>query len=271
MKVLDLFSGIGGFSLGLERAGMETVAFCEFDKHAQKVLKKHWPDIPIHEDVRTLDGTQYRGSVDVVCGGYPCQPFSVAGKRAGEEDDRHLWPEMLRIIKEAKPSWVIAENVTGHINMGLDQVLSDLETEGYDSGTFVIPACSLNAHHRRDRLWIVGYSDSPGRGKGDEEMERETSEQPDSFRLQSKQVDTDSSSIKLQRFSKESFPRVSDLQSKLERSGETIRIMPNSLEPGVLGITNGFPGRVDRIKRLGNAVVPQIPEVIGRAIMEIES
>ena len=127
MKVLDLFSGIGGFSLGLERAGMETIAFCEFDKKAQLVLKKHWPDVPIYDDVRKLNGRQFEGqSIDLICGGFPCQPFSVAGNRQGKEDDRHLWPEYLRLIQEIRPRWIIGENVTGLINMGLDQVLHDL-------------------------------------------------------------------------------------------------------------------------------------------------
>ncbi len=153
MRVLDLFSGIGGFSLGLERAGMETVAFCEIDPFCQKVLKKHWPDIPVHDDVRVLDGREY--SPDLVCGGYPCQPFSTAGKRGGEKDDRHLWPSMFAIIKRCRPSWVVAENVAGHITMGLDSVLSDLESEGYACQAFIIPACAVDAKHRRDRVWVV--------------------------------------------------------------------------------------------------------------------
>jgi len=135
MKVLDLFSGIGGFSLGLERAGMETVAFCEIEEYPRRVLAKHWPDVPIYNDVRTLtkerldsDGI---GPIDLICGGYPCQPFSTAGKRRGAEDDRHLWPEVNRLISEYRPSWFIGENVAGHISMGLDQVLSDLEGQDY--------------------------------------------------------------------------------------------------------------------------------------------
>ena len=131
LKVLDLFSGIGGFSLGLERAGMETVAFCEIEEYPRKVLAKHWPGVPIHKDIRKLDGTQYRGTVDVICGGFPCQPFSHAGKRGGKDDDRDLWPEMLRVIREVQPTWVIGENVAGFINMELDRTLSDLEDEGY--------------------------------------------------------------------------------------------------------------------------------------------
>lgn len=160
MRVLDLFSGIGGFSLGLESAGMETVAFCEQDKFCQKVLAHHWPTLPIHSDITELNGYEYRGSVELVCGGFPCQPFSVAGKQLGKEDDRALWPEMLRVIREVAPRWVIGENVSGIIPMELDQVLSDLEGEGYTCWTFVLPACAVDAHHRRDRVWVVAYSDS---------------------------------------------------------------------------------------------------------------
>ena len=153
--VLDLFSGIGGFSLGLERAGMQTVAFCENDKFCQKVLAKHWPDIPIHENIEELDGRQYRGTIQLICGGFPCQPYSVAGDQRGAEDDRALWPEMLRVIREVEPAWVIGENVSGIINMELDNVLSDLENSGYSCQTFVIPACAVDAPHRRDRVWII--------------------------------------------------------------------------------------------------------------------
>jgi DNA (cytosine-5)-methyltransferase 1 len=125
LKLLDLFSGIGGFSLGLERTGgFETVGFCEIDPFCQKVLRKHWPNVPIYEDVRTIDAIP----ANVISGGYPCQPFSTAGKRGGAEDDRHLWPEMYRIVKASRPEWVIAENVAGHISMGLDTVLSRRQT-----------------------------------------------------------------------------------------------------------------------------------------------
>lgn len=270
MNVLDLFSGIGGFSLGLERAGMKTVAFCEFDKHAQKVLKKHWPDVPIYDDVRTLDGQKFRGTVDVVCGGYPCQPFSVAGLQRGEADDRHLWPEMFRVIKQSRPTWVLAENVNGHIRLGLDQVLFDLEGEGYAARTLVIPAVALNAHHRRDRVWIIAHADSSGRREGNEKMEGETSKQPNSCRIQPSDDAPNASRAELQGGSQKQIPWVSDLQSKLTRSGEVVGISPSPLEPRISGITDGVPGRVDRIKQLGNAVVPQIPEAIGRAIISYE-
>ena len=161
MKVLDLFSGIGGFSLGLEWAGMSTVAMCEKDPYCRKILAKHWPDLTIHEDIRNLDGKKYRNSIDLVAGGFPCQPFSVAGKRKGSDDDRHLWPEMRRVIQEAKPRWVIGENVFGFINMALDDVQADLEREHYEVRKFVLPAVAVDARHRRDRIFLVAYSNSP--------------------------------------------------------------------------------------------------------------
>ena len=159
MRLLDLFSGIGGFSYAAETliGGYETVAFCEMDEFCQKVLKKHWPQVPIFDDVRTLDASRL-GRIDIVTGGYPCQPFSQAGRRQGEQDERHLWPEMLRIIKSCQPRYVLAENVAGHVTMGLDQVLTDLEDQGYTTRPIIVPACAKNAPHRRDRVWIIGQN-----------------------------------------------------------------------------------------------------------------
>lgn len=163
MNSLDLFSGIGGFHLAGEMVwGDEFNVRChvEIDLFCQKVLKKHWPKVPIISDIKDYkhNGT----TVDLLTGGFPCQPFSCAGKQRGKEDDRYLWPEMLRVISEVRPTWIIGENVSGIINMGLDQVLSDLENEGYTCQPFVIPACAKNAPHRRDRVWIVGYSEHSG-------------------------------------------------------------------------------------------------------------
>lgn len=154
MKHLDLFSGIGGFALAAKWNGIETVAFCEIDEFCRRVLRKNWPEIPIHNDVRELDGAKYRG-VDIITGGYPCQPFSTIGKRRGAKDHRHLWPEMRRIVEQARPYVVIAENVAGHITMGLDEVIHDLEGIGYAARAIVIPACAVGASHRRDRVWIL--------------------------------------------------------------------------------------------------------------------
>jgi DNA (cytosine-5)-methyltransferase 1 len=164
IKVLDLFSGIGGFSLGLERAGpFRTVAFCERDAFCQAVLRKHWPDVPIHDDVRTIDADGYRG-IDILCGGFPCQPWSAAGEQRGAEDDRDLWPVMASLIADIRPQWVIGENVRGFVNqpLGLQRSLSDLESLGYSAVPFIIPACAVDAPHRRDRVWIVADADRAG-------------------------------------------------------------------------------------------------------------
>lgn len=159
IKILDICSGIGGFSLGLESTGgFDTVAFCEFDDFCRKVLNKHWPDVPIYKDLKEIGNEPERiiQDFDLICGGIPCQPFSVAGKKKGKEDDRHLWPYMYEIIKHKKPSWVIVENVGGFVNVALDDVCLDLEAQGYATQSFIIPACSVEAPHRRDRIWILG-------------------------------------------------------------------------------------------------------------------
>lgn len=167
MRVLDLFSGIGGFSMGLQRAGMQTVAFCEIDPFCRRVLEKRFPGVPIFGDIRELTSDALKevgidaGTIDLICGGFPCQPFSVAGKQRGKEDDRYLWPEMLRVISEVRPTWIIGENVPGIIKLALDNVLSDLENLSYACQTFNIPACAVDAPHQRKRVWIVAHSPNP--------------------------------------------------------------------------------------------------------------
>lgn len=179
--MLDLFAGIGGFTLAGHRAGWETVAFVEWEKYPQKVLAKNFPGVPIHGDIREVNFKDYEG-VDIICGGFPCQPFSAAGKRKGAEDDRYLWPEMLRAIREAKPTWVVGENVAGLLTMDggsvFEEICASLEDEGYTVESFVLPAISKGAPHRRDRVWIVAHSrhaisgTAPGDIQGPEGAER---------------------------------------------------------------------------------------------------
>lgn len=162
MTHLSLFSGIGGLDLAAEWAGIETVGQCEFADYPTKVLEKHWPDVPRWRDIRTLTRESFYErtglrTVDIISGGFPCQPFSVAGKHGGTNDDRYLWPEMLRVIEELRPTWVIGENVPGIINMAIDEVLDSLGAKGYEAQTFIIPACAVGAWHKRSRVCIVAH------------------------------------------------------------------------------------------------------------------
>jgi len=289
MKVLDLFSGIGGFSLGLEWAGMETIAMCEKDKFCRQVLAKHWPDITIHEDIRKLDGREYKNAIDVVCGGFPCQPFSVAGKQLGKEDDRHLWPEMLRVIKESAPTWVIGENVSGFVSMALDDVCLDLEAEGYEVQSFVIPACAVEAHHKRDRCWIVahanelrleeyGHREPENARQGSKsladthpsrELQPQGSEQEVRRRIGDSREDVaDTESERIQRLwsSREQKPYAYGPALVPLCEGERLGSTYWEAEPDVDRVVDGVPNRVDRIKSLGNAVVPQLVQRIGELV-----
>ena len=291
MQVLDLFSGIGGFSLGLKRAGMETIGFCEIDPFCRKVLAKHWPDVTVHTDIRSLDGKDYKGRAEIICGGFPCQPFSQAGKRRGTEDDRHLWPEMLRIISEVRPTWVIGENVIGIVKMELDSILSDLEGEGYQTRAFIIPACSIDAPHKRDRVWIIAHANGEGESdgpinEGPRPRQLELMADPNAGLGAVTQQAVQAGRATIISSSKDVADSESERVQRLWASGEqkphTYAGQKLSLcgserpdpakweaEPGMGRVVDGIPNRVDRIKGLGNAVVPMVVEVIGNAIMEI--
>ena len=292
LKVLDLFSGIGGFSLGLERTGgFKTVAFCEIEEFPRRVLAKHWPGVPIHQDVRELRA-EHVGAADVICGGYPCQPFSLAGKRGGAEDDRHLWPEMRRLVDELRPAWVIGENVAGHISMGLDDVLSDLASLGYAARAFAVPALAIGAPHRRERLWIVAHAARLQSGRQDQ---RTIGERVGAGGEPFAMADRASVGRGARRTRRphpggarereQALQDVADAASVAQREqankansvsacGDTrVELGCGSwweFEPDVGRVAHGVPARVDRLRALGNAVVPQVVEAIGRRILEAE-
>jgi DNA (cytosine-5)-methyltransferase 1 len=285
---------------------MEIAWQIEIDPFCCKVLEKHWPEVKRYGDIKKISGADLE-SVDIICGGFPCQPFSVAGKQRGNEDDRYLWPEMLRVIKEIRPTWIIGENVPGIISMALDQVLSDLEDQDYACQTFIIPACGVNAPHRRDRVWIVGYSEHNGLSASTVagSIDKTSNDNPEG---QDKTSESERAgrSGNCQDVADTSIARNGGLPiqpgrplktcADIDRDGEDVcnaaspgfpdwaggeveqpspltefeRPSGREIERDFRGISHGVSRRVDRLKSLGNAVVPQIPEIFGRMIMEIE-
>lgn len=219
VKVLDLFSGIGGFSLGLERAGMQTVGFCESNAYCQAVLRQHWPGVPIYKDVKELP---YVSGVDVICGGFPCQPFSTAARGRNNAED--LWPWMLGVVFAIRPDWVIAENVPGIGPEGIEQVRSDLEHTGYDVWSFNLDTAPGKRHRQRPRVFWVAHAN------GDREPRRAE------------------------------HAEMAGLRKVSGRGWENI--------PAPMGVDDGLPFRMDRLKTLGNSLVPAAAEIIGRAVMK---
>jgi len=264
MKVLDIFSGIGGFSLGLERAGMETVAFCEIDPFCQKVLRKHWPEVPIYDDVRKLTRERLEADgitgIEVITGGFPCQDISIAGKQAGIDGERSgLWPDLARIISDIQPQFAIVENVTallsGDRGRWFGRVLGDLAEIGYDAEWHCIPAAAIGAPHIRDRVWVLAY---PGQKHG--RITRRTNSPSRCPYLLSKR-NNGGTSERSQDW--ELTPLVSGIHQRVaEDWWRTQSRMDRSVD--------GIPDTIHRNCALGNAVVPQIPELIGRVIMESE-
>lgn len=279
MRALSLFSGIGGIDLAAEWAGIDTVAFCEFADFPREVLKKHWPNVPIFKDVKTLNKEmlekegvidRYR-TIDLIHGGFPCQPYSQAGKQRGKEDDRDLWPEMFRIIREIQPTWVVGENVANFANMELDRTLFDLESEGYETSTFVLPACSVDAKHQRFRTFIVAHANSK------RHFYRQINQQPTKRRKSSLCDITSSCEVLSDTHSKRRKTLRDESQISSYRKRDWKPSPANSLparwatEPNVGRVADGVSDRLDRIKSLGNAVVPQQVYPIFEAIMEIEN
>jgi len=275
MKFLDLFAGIGGFSLGLERAGMTCVGHVEIEPYCQKILEKHWPDVPLISDIRDVKEDSFERPVDLICGGFPCQPFSAAGKRTGEDDNRYLWPEMLKVIQMYRPTWVLGENVAGIINMALDRVLADLEAIGYTAWTVAVPACAVNAPHIRQRVWILGHCEGKrlekrrmvGRGErfpiGSSADESDTSRglgYSDGEGLQGYGESGECSREQTAgQGSWDDCEWIRGWDGKLRRT-----------KPGLGLLAHGVPERVARLKALGNAVVPQVVQKIGEAILEAD-
>jgi DNA (cytosine-5)-methyltransferase 1 len=238
VKVGSLFSGIGGLDLGLERAGMTVAWQSEIDPYACRVLAKHWPDVPNLGDITTIDWSTVE-PVDIICGGYPCQPFSNNGHRKGSDDQRHLWPFMLDAIRVLRPRYVVAENVPGHLSLGFDRVLADLASLGFDVEWSIIPACAFGAPHTRERLYFVAHTQGLG------------------WNWQWGQDAT--SSVRQARHD----------DRELEGSGASTywSAVPT---PEPLGMAHGVRSGMDRarLKAHGNAVVPQVAEYVGHRIME---
>lgn len=322
LNVLDLFSGIGGFSVGLEATGkFKTIGFCEQDKFCQKVLRKHWSDVPIYEDIKKLDAKKI--TADIITSGFPCQPISIAGKQKGKDDDRFLVPEMLRVVKEVKPRWFIAENVSNLINISNGQILQELhnslEACGFEVQTFNISASSQGAWHKRSRVWIVAantnsrlsigeneevqarwntfdngssadVSDSNSRlrrGRGAELKSRENEvrefyskeEEQSEQHIRSKAVghnvifgerknatNTDKFGTQIQ---------TQGEHTSIKMSGSTSKESWWETQSELCGVPDGvqyelYPDRANRIKALGNSIVPQIVTEIGKAIIKAE-
>ena len=282
MNVLDLFSGIGGFSLGLESTGFfKTIAFVEKDKFCQKVLQKNFPNIPIEDDVRNVKGEKYKA--EIITGGFPCQPFSVAGKRRGTDDDRFLWDETIRIVSETKPKWFIGENVEGIINiqdgMVFRQIHDELESEGFETQSFIIPASGKGAWHQRKRVWIIGCNEKNISNTNDIRSVR-VQKSEEEIIGGSKATSNSSSSHDV--WNTESTRRESSFvgPGKGEFRGASAwgkQCESNWFETisKLCGVPNGVSATMDkdranRIKSLGNSIVPQIAREIGLGIMEAE-
>jgi len=248
LRTLDLFSGIGGFSLGLERTGgFETVAFCEIEEYPRRVLAKHWPDVPIFDDVRELTGEQV-GPIDVICGGFPCQDISFAGTGTGNDGPRSgLWSEYSRLISEIQPQYVIVENVAALLNRGLGRVFGDLATFGYDAEWHCIPAADVGAPHARERVWIIAH---PRGVVGTFSIFTQDHVEEAARRGQA------------QWRKNRKFAKVAPVLNKVSSSGVD--------KPQINRVDDGFSDWPHRLASLGNAVVPQVVEMIGHAILEAE-
>lgn len=271
MRSLELFAGIGGIALAEQMAGIEVAGLCEYADYPRMILQKHWPDVPLFKDVTKLDREELTNaginpdSIGLVSGGFPCQPFSIAGKRKGTKDDRDLWPEMFRIIKQIWPTWVVGENVANFANMELDRTLSDLEGAGYQARAFVLPACAVNAPHQRLRTFIVAHSNREGQSQAQGSYQGQRR-----WTCEGNKVLADASSKRRQTSGHDEFRNIANWQSKRQFSTTSSTPAKWQPEPSVGRVADGVPNRLDRLKALGNAVVPQQTLPIFKAIVQIE-
>ena len=305
MNHLDLFSGIGGFSYAAQQIWKDDhniIAFVEKDKYCQRVLKKHWPNIPIIDDIKGFNYEKFtnvsntensddktskntegwsqmqsgRGScrsgtakIDLLTGGFPCQPFSVAGRKKGKKDDRYLWPNMFKIIQETKPTWIIGENVPGIINMGLETTVFDLEEEGYEVEVLVLPAIGVSALHKRNRVWIIANTDTERsqRYRNTENKDKERrQEQTGHIR---KSCGSTNRTFKNSRENTFTQQRLGNMVDGLSRELGKLGVIWNK-EPNIPRVTTGTKDRISKLTALGNAIVPQVVMPIMWAIKEIE-
>lgn len=283
MRHGSLFSGIGGFDLAAEWMGWDNVFHCEWNNYGQNILKQYWPNAISYKDITQTDFAIHRGGIDVLTGGFPCQPFSVAGERKGTEDDRYLWPEMLRAIREIQPIWVVPENVPGIINWSkgvvFEQVQADLETSGYEILPVLLPACGLEGDHRRERIWILAHAkhgtDCPFRGKEEKKNRIQKQREQAGFSRKPSRTNTSFST------NNRSERNEGDIEKKIQKlqgiqrgeDGGGIAVFGERSDlftPILCRSYNGIPSGMDRIKALGNAIVPQIAFELFKTIEDYE-
>lgn len=299
MNHASLFSGIGGFDLAAEWMGWQNIVQVEIDPFCLKILEKHFPNTERHTDIRTFPAADYAGRIDILTGGFPCQPYSVAGERKGEADERYLWPEMLRVISEIRPTWVIAENVAGFASMAqfksfppvdsegvaigetgdvycrlgygvAKKTVEDLKALGYEVQPFIIPAYGLDAPHRRDRIWIVAHAVGirPQKRFSEKTRWEKTKRSPEANQFgRCGQTISDTNGLNGKRGHTQTAKRWKSKKRSIGlRSSTGGRFAEWPVEPNVGRVAHGIPKRVDRIKALGNAIVPQVAYEIFKAI-----